>query len=507
MNSPLRLFRELLPFRPPPDERQAAADLHERLLGLAGQPAEHAVLALYKEIVPAILQQSNLQTRFKLLEDTHRAAEQALPALEARVGDSPLPLPRPVARLALLADNLMKVLASAYHDIVRQLCEQQRDAALGQLFHRAILRAMGLLARRQHLASRAYARASPSTWLLLHELYRLACSPTARPLTAETAPVEHQYLSALLFAYLQPNRLPRGELDAAIRCAETLAAYALISELHGDALNGPTREFRYVVQPGEGHPGLPLQRLPAGAAVRDALLIDCAPVVMTLERNLARRSDPARRPDLDASPALLQTLHDALDGKHTRRYRRSRARPRGELASGLDAVLDFIAGQAVSRRSVDALSRNDRRFASSEWSLIDESPDGFRIRYQKGEHGRIGVGQIVALQPRDASRVHVCLVRRVTNADGRFELGLQVLSPQVSIVHLPGRDAPPLRALFLHKLPAYGGLPGIVAPAQQLARGQAIELAVAGRRLQKTIGPCIEAGEGLEFFALDPLPD
>lgn len=507
MNSPLRLFRELLPFRPPPDEQQAAAGLLERLQGLAGQPAEQAALALYKEIVPAIQQQSNLQTRFKLLEDAHRAAEQALPALEAQVGESPLPLPRPAARLALLADNLLKGLAGAYHDLTRQLCERQQDAALGRLFHRAILRAMGQLARRQHLASRAYAQASPSAWLLLHQLYRLACSPTARPLTAESAPVEHQYLSALLFAYLQPNRLPRGELDAAIRCAESLAAYALISELHDEARHGPSREFRYVVRPAEGHPGQPLQRLPADAAVQDALLIDCAPVVMALERKLARAAGQARLPELDASPALLQTLHDALDGKHARRYRRSRARPRGDLASGLDAVLDFIAGQAASRRSVDALSRSDRRCASSEWSLIDESPDGFRIRYLRGQQSRIGVGQVVALQPREASQVHVCLVRRITNADGRFELGLQVLSPQVSIVHLPAGDGPPLRALFLHKLPAYGGLPGIVAPALQLARGQAIELPVAGRRLQKTIGPCIEAGEGLEFFALDPLPD
>lgn len=494
MSIPLRLFRELLPFSPPPAEQRTAENLRQCLRDLAGRPAEAFVLALADEILPAAQRQGNLQTRFQLLEEARLSAETRLPALEAEIGGSPLPLPPPTAGHALLADNLLKALAAAYRDLVRELLEQRLEPLLGQLFHRALLRAMGLLARRQQLAARAYAQPSPAAWLQLHELYRQACSPTARPLTADSAPIEHQYLSALLFAYLQPNRLPRGELDAAIRCTERLAAYALISEPRGETLNGPVQEFRFVVRPGEGHPGLPLQR--QTATPPDALLIDCAPVAMALERNLARTPGKAPQPELDAAPSLLRALRAALDGKQGRRYRRSFFRPRGELASGLDAVLDFIDGEAP-----------DNDTAAGEWSLVDESPDGFRIRHLRGEPAHRDVGGLVALRPRESGAIHACLVRRVANADGRLELGLQVLSPQVSVARPPDGEGPPLRALFLHNLPAYGHMPGLAAPAGRLARGRRVELQVAGQTLKKIIGPCIEAGDGLEFFALDPQPD
>ena len=88
-------------------------------------------------------------------------------------------------------------------------------------------------------------------------------------------------------------------------------------------------------------------------------------------------------------------------------------------------MISFIDGNAFSRRSVDAASRYDGRdFTSSEWALVDESPDGFRLRFIKGEKKTLGAGDIVALQPRESSKIHVCLVRRISSSQARLEIGL-----------------------------------------------------------------------------------
>jgi hypothetical protein len=509
MNSPLRLIRdllpELLPFAPPA-ERQLAGKLRARLEGLAELAPAEAVAALGNDVLPGIAGQDDAKLRFKLLEDIRPHAERTLQLLEAEVAHAALPLPKGVARSALLADNLIKGLATAYHSVTRDLDKAQDDEQ-AQVFHRAVLRAMNMLARRQQLAYRAYAAPSPTSWSLLHELYRMACSPTSKPLNGDTAPVEYQYLSALLFAFLEPNKLPRSELDVVIKCTQQLAAYAVIAEYRPDDSSGQPADACFLVRPGEGCPGLPLRRLPAGLIALGALLVDCTPVVAALDRNLGRQPGKAVQPDLDLPVALLQTLRQALDGKSARRFSRTRFRPRGDLVGGLTAVIDFIGGKAQSRRAMDAVGRDDGHFAPSEWSLIDESPDGFCVRFIKGDHWTAGAGDIVALQPRESSKIHVCLIRRIANGGSRLELGLQMLSPQVSVVDIERPNGTSQRAIFLHSLPAYGKFSGLITAPGGLGGGQTITLKSGGRSLQRKIGKCIEANDGLEFFALDPLPN
>ncbi len=505
MNSPLQLFRDLLPFSSLPAEQQAASKVRGLLETLAGGTAAEGAIALSNRVIPTIVRQTNLHMRFKLLEEARQEAERLLPTLEADIERAALPLPKKVAQLALEADNLIKSLAMAYYGISRDIGKLQQDNAQSPVFHRAILRAMGAISRRQQLAYRAYAAPSSSSWILLHELYQMACDPAAKPLNGETAPVELHYLSALLFAFVEPNKLPRSELNAVIKCTQQLAAYAVISEYQPAPDQPP--ESCFLVRPSEGCPGLALRRLPEGVTALGALLIDCQPVIGAIDRNLLRTPGKTIQPDLDAPPAMLQTLRIALGGKGARRYSRTRFRPRGDLVGGLESVIEFIDGNVFTRRAVDAACRNEAHFSPSEWSLIDESPDGFRVRFIKGDKWKVGAGDIVALQPRESSKIHVCLVRRIANGGSRLELGLQMLSPQVSVVEVPANGSGLQRAIFLHSLPAYGKFAGIVAHAGQLTAGQEIELKSTGRTLHRQIGKCIEANEGLEFFALDPLPN
>ena len=171
-------------------------------------------------------------------------------------------------------------------------------------------------------------------------------------------------------------------------------------------------------------------------------------------------------------------------------------------------MISFIDGNAFSRRSVDAASRYDGRdFTSSEWALVDESPDGFRLRFIKGEKKTLGAGDIVALQPRESSKIHVCLVRRISSSQARLEIGLQLLSPQISVVDVLGADAQESRAIFMHSLPAYGKFSGLIIPPGIYRASEKIVVRLPGRSLHRLLGTCLEANEGLEFFTLEQLPD
>ena len=508
MDSPLQIFRDLLPFGPSSAEQKGTAAVRGLLDTVAGLSPQETIAKLASSVLPTASQQPNLHMRFKLLEDIRHEAEQALPPLENEVCQAVLPLPYEVTAAALQADNLLKGLAIAYAGIARSMLKSQLEGGLSHLFHRNIHRAMAMIARRQLLAYRAYAAPSATSWQSLHDLYQLVRGPLNTPLNGETAPIEHEYVGALLFAYLEPSKLPRSELDTIHACSRQLAAYATI----GDALADPAAvkhpDSCFLVRPDEAAPGYPLSRLPASVSTFGGLLVDCSQVLAALDRNLTRRPGKAVEPDLNAAPAMLQSLRVAIGGKSSRRFSRTHFRPRGDLVAGLAAVTSFVDGNAFSRRAVDAASRDDgREFTSSEWALVDESPDGFRLRFIKGEKKTLGAGDIVALQPRESSKIHVCLVRRIASSQVRLEIGLQLMSPQVSVVEVVGADAQESRAIFLHSLPAYGKFAGLIIPPRIYRAGERIVIQLPGRALHRQLGSCLEANDGLEFFTLEQIPD
>jgi len=507
MGSPLEIFRELFPFNHPVVRQKPAAATRSLLETIARLAPLDAAATLTSRGIPSIAEESDLQIRFTLLEGLRQAAEHILPTLEEQVMQAALPLPGEVTNAAIHADNLLKALAAAYADIARKICKNLLKAELSTLHHQSILRAINALTRRQFLACRAYTAPSETSWQMLHGLYLMACDPGARALNGETAPIEHEYLGALLFAYMEPGKLPRTELEAIHTCTHQLAAYAAVGEASPEIQNKAT-ESSFLVRPGEGNPGYSLTRLPVGTPLAGSLIIDCSQVMAALDRNLSRQPGKAVQPDLDASPSLLQNLRLVIAGKSARRFNRTKFRPRADLIGGLSAVINFVNGNTCSRRAHDGIGRHESRaFFTSEWSLVDEGPDGFRVRYIKGEKSIIGVGELVALQPRESSKIHICLVRRIASSSARLELGLQLLSPQVSVVDVTsGRNAS-TRGVFLHSLPAFGKFSGLIVPPGKFMSGQKITFNSLGRTLHRQIGKCIEANQGLEFVALDSLPD
>ena len=363
MDSPLQIFRELLPFGQNSAEQKSAAAVRGLLDTVAGLSPQETVAKLASSVLPTVGQQPNLHMRFKLLEDIRHECEQALPTLEQDINQAVLPLPFAVTTAALHADNLLKGLSIAYAGIARGINKSQLESGLSHLFHRSVQRAMAMIARRQLLAYRAYAAPSATSWQCLHDLFQLVRGPLSTPLNGETAPIEHEYLGALLFAYLEPSKLPRSELEIINLCSRQLAAYAVI----GDALADPGAvkhpDSCFLVRPEEGTPGYPLSRLPASTSTFGGLLVDCSPVLAALDRNITRRPGKNVEPDLNAAPAILQSLRVAIGGRSSRRFSRTHFRPRGDLVAGLATdtlrlLLQAQTGHAVCADDCQAPSHD-----------------------------------------------------------------------------------------------------------------------------------------------------
>ena len=87
----------------------------------------------------------------------------------------------------------------------------------------------------------------------------------------------------------------------------------------------------------------------------------------------------------------------------TRRFSRMRFKPRADLVIGMLDVTLFLSSAAYRRRRDDGSKRGPGAPAISEWALVDESPDGFGVRYIRGDIAAVEVGDVVALRPGKAA--------------------------------------------------------------------------------------------------------
>jgi len=505
MKNALRLIRDILPFSqsdPEPD----AGEIRSRIDTMAGLSSLEIVTVLALEIIPAIEEQANLHMRYKLLEEAREEAEKALPMLERQIDRASLPLPLTMTSAALAADSVMKGLATGYYGIARSISISGHYREFGRMFLRAIRRSISMISRRQLLAYRTYAKPSASSWQMLHELYLMASNLGPRIPEQDMTKIRKRYLSVLIFAYIEPNKLPRAELTSAAFCARQLSCHARIGEVPQDLHKRPSTAGCFIVRPEEGSPGHALFRMAPNTPVFEGLLVDCSDILAMLDKSMQVSQVDAEEGRLDIPPGLMSVLMHSIGGNSKRRFGRKRFKPRADMVGGIAQVIPFLEGDAHARRVTDGSKRrraND--FTPSEWSLIDQSPDGFLVRLIQGESWDTGVGNVVALQPRETSTVHVCMVRRVaTDSVGSLELGLQALSPLVQVIDLPGH-AERRRGIYLHNLPAYGSRPAVMAQPGHLVSGLRVRVERDGAVRQMQVGRRLEASEGLELFALIPL--
>ena len=495
MGFPLHSLRHWIPFGAPEAEDAEAVALRQWLERHAQASVDKIAIGLANRIPVLAAKQKNLHMRVRLLDMLRQAAEGILAAIEDDLDQASLPLPPEVQANALAADNLLKSLASSYGAVVGAIESRRLAAGLSHLLQASIQQTMHLIARRQTLAYRAYAYPSPTSWLQLHQFHAIARARNIAAAHRNGSSIENIYVRSLLLALADPTKRSRSDLVAINGCLDNLLPLAHLTHLSNLGERDRQSKSLFLLQSGDSRGSRPLAKMTSPPPA-DALALDTREVVAELGRGLTRPNAALQCP-----PTLAESMIQMWSSPPSRRFTRSRVKPKADLVAGISLVARYLQS-AFTRRQSDKAGHPI--MPVSEWYIVNESPDGFGLRYSRGDPGNFDVGDLVGVRPRERSRVHICLIRRVSNAGhGRFELGVQELSPLALPIPLTADENSHSRdAILLPRLPGFGNASGLAAPTGVLYSGGEVIWSRNNLSFRHQLGRRVEGNHRTELFLL-----
>lgn len=495
MPSPLQSLREWLTFGNAEADPPEVGALRAWLENHSGAPAADIASSLSSRLPQVLATQKNVHMQLRLVDSFAAVAEHILPELETEVTWAPLPLPADARTKALAADNLLKALISAYGTAVAAIESRRWGAGLHHLLQAALLRTVEMIERRQVLAYRAYTCPSPASWQQLHNFYCTARQRNLAGEAKEAQSIEHVYARALLLALSDPTKRSRRDLKSLAACIDLLipwARFGALEDLHADERKSPAL---FPLPASNARFARSLSDSEAAAA-GDGLMLDARAVVTELKRYLAE--DQVALP---CSPEQAESLAKMWSQPLPRRFSRSHMKPRADVVAGIPSVARYLQGAFARRESDD---QDLARIRMSEWYIVDESPDGFGLRYAKGDVEALDVGDLIGVRPRERSRMHICIIRRVTNGGhGRFEVGVQELSPlALPIPIVSGNPARVDDGILLPRMPGFASASGLAAPTGLLAADSEVRWSRNGLDFHHRVERRIEGNHRTELFLL-----
>lgn len=489
------LFRDVRNLSKPSGRGGGKGPAIDWLAGTENAAQEKAAHEVAERLADALARERDAGKRLWILQGCEDAIADLLAAIEAATQTAELPLSPGAQQLALGADSLLKALGIAYGRLAEATEAQAGKSHLEDVVQPATLQAMRILGRRQMLAYRAGVVASAASWKVLHDLYALAHRDDFATTADGQSPVEHEYLTALLLAVVDPGRLPRDQLPAV---REFIAANVPGVQLtEAPAYTGePATPGLFWLLASRGRNGHGMSRLPEdNTRPQEGYVVDCTEFAKVLERDTEGEEAGGMLP-----LETLRLLRDALTGTPAaRRFPRSQFMPRADLVIGFKEIVGLFSG----RHKIEATQDHDKA-AAGEWSIVNESPDGYGIKHVGTQQPRLEIGDLVVLRPREQNQPCVCLVRRISNAAGNFEIGLQLLCAQAAIVDMPSEDITAFgqQVILLPHLPGFGNAAGVIATTGTLKPHTVISHPLDGTRRQFKLGSRVANSSAIEFHLL-----
>jgi cyclic-di-GMP-binding protein len=499
-----------------PAHKMEPDQLEEWLAGLPSHQPLEATRALAQQLAHVRKADLAVRTRLKLMETMRDKAESLLPPIEERLNHATLPLPPALQQAVVAVNALLKELASGYAATAARMSGKWYGLGFQKPLRIAVTQGLRLNLRRLRLAYRVYAHGSRSAWTGLHRLYGIARAAGIAAAAANGAETPQRiYVEALLLAFAEPAKFAPGELD---RVRLYIDRYGHLARLDAAATLGERREpAAFLIRPSEAASGRSLLKWGDRELQPGDLVLRCGALVEKVNAQIAgleRGTPPARLglPKMAEQPqyaVMLHTLASLWGAPPLRSFRRLHFRPRVNAVVGFAALWSFIGGDAFRRRAQDGAPQAVPHGDLTEWTVINESPDGFALRYVSGNATGVKVGEILGLRPRGGSAVHVCVARRAESTVASLELGTQVLASRAvaATITLPGESAASaqnhLRVILLPRMPAIGNAPALLAPPAALDRGIEFALPLRGKRVMMRIARRIEQTPSCEVYALE----
>lgn len=432
-----------------------------------------------------------------------------LNALDHLLQHPPVPLTTAHEKAYQSADRLMAEMA------VSQIAVAERTPLrwLGlrsdaDAKHR-VERAMQFSARRIVLAYRVGARPPSDSWLSLHTLYHTLSELRMEDRLHEEfgASPRHTYLRTLLLALAEPSKLTSGMFDHVMFYVERHADQAELTPLPINALR-TLGDGHFIIDIRRAAPAQSARRA-AEASLHGDWLLNCGPVLNRLSAQMAAVAGGVAPikvglPKAAEKPGyqqLLAYLANSWGQPPTRRHTRSLFLPRADVMVGFGAVwLELSLGPGQDEGD----KRGDRSHLG-EWSIINESPLGYGLRFVSGTVGHLFAGQLVGVRPHAGGPMQIGALQRLHTGPRRsVEIGVEVLAARPVRVTIPRSEHhEAIHALLLARSSQLNNQLAMAAEPGRLKPGVCFAVKVRERPATIRVISRLPQGRAFDLFAVE----
>ncbi len=379
--------------------------------------------------------------------------------------ETSLPISRRLRHAVRNLQELLETLAQDYTATLSMRAEED-PAGRPRAPHITLRRVMHCLAWHLGIGFLVAAPPAPGIWQQLHGCYRTSrrLGTPDHDAGSEERRIAQIYASTLLVAAAQPASFTSRELEFVTTYIDECTKAV---DIRGDV--PPAGEAIFWVDPSKDLPAQALARRPPPPEA-EIYYFACDMLAQGAEDHLTALRQGVNVSELGlpefassaAGQGVLRRLSTLWGRPGKRKYSRRRQSYRADLCSGLDRLWQL-------------LRHPDQPPATSEWMVINESPDGYSMMHVNGPTERLRVGDVVAVHPHeghvdtDHGPWHICIVRwAISENPAHIEVGLQVLSPrgmpaQIAAPHDTERHGK-REAVLLPKLPPLRPLPALIVP-------------------------------------------
>ena len=392
----------------------------------------------------------DVDTRLKLLELYSTAINNLVPELEHKYTMVALPLPEKSRQAANLARRLYVELAYGYKIILLERLGKKRLSLGRTHLHLLIQRAMAALSKVLCAFYKTYSPTPPGVWSEIHQLAHLALQRNLHdePLDGGRNSISSTYKQALLLALANPYKLMQGEVD---RATDYLLQHGNLAKLlpMQDTQSAPGV---FLINLDSDAPPKSLEQN-AKAEMHNHILLNTDALVSALNDQISKLETTRMQKTLNLADHAKQALNLNMlrrllkDWTYMpkRKFQRMANNNVMEICVGLRATCHFISSRpdVVEQNVLDFSSDTPGasptgksepvKFATSEWSVTNESAGGMGLKYISGINHPIRIGEIIGLRSDDSQNWNIGVVRRVfSDNPEHLELGVQMLAPSAT---------------------------------------------------------------------------
>ncbi|MCH5531032.1 molecular chaperone [Pseudomonas syringae pv. syringae] len=452
-------------------------------------------------------------------------------------------------KVANLCQALQNHLATGYKQIIQQVAPRYTRDQAG-LFSTALQRAVHGLNGPLIRANQLYCPVQDGLWLELHQIYQIARqyqlhnTPVEEPLAhhSKVLSVEQTYVIALLMGCSRCNQMRQLNIG---KLADALEAWSALVKLQSPA----TQSSLFALDPTADKP--PLYRTLFSDEQSPRLLgINTLALAEAINQYLALPDDQ-RTPSPLLIPTgintdLLQHLAVAWGDVAERTFQRTPGQGTLRLCIGMSALHFYVAGQksfsellqlnsATSAASFslkmanddaddpwasafdtqrgktssvllpyeeieypkndgdsDSLSNNQHTFSTFDLNIVNHSPGGYCLAWQKDVPQQLQAGELVGIQDDAGQGWSVAIVRWIRQVrSGGTQMGIELIAPFAQPCGMQlireQQNSQYLRTLMLPEVRAMEKPPTVLAPRLPFQEGSMVMINVNGEERRASL--------------------